>query len=206
MLRQLFYILIMLSITSNAAFSWSLFGPKSYSQCIKDGLEDVDTDRELLVLQGACRSEFPNKVSKDNNKLKDDLKKCGLNGNPLDFFLPQSHPETKNILKKLTAFEFKSYKSATFIGFQNGNNFDIDKVLIGQTNGKCEDSERVHEFMTGGSLIKAGTYGQVIQTGSWPSGYKHFCVLSVQPPGIDILYTSFADLYGFLKTKGYCEK
>ena len=199
----LFLASFLIALTFAApSFSWTIFGPKNYEQCVRAGLKDVDTNAELRVLTHTCRKEFTKK-SKDTGEFDADLQSCGVNRID-DYWFPEDHPSTKKIIKNLTAKDLSDKNSGgRLMGFrfQNRNPFDIKSVRLRMHSGQCSNYEVAVEFI-GGREVKAGTFGELLHLEGWLANkYGYYCISSVQPsPLIDKAY-----LYGYLKQNGFCD-
>lgn len=77
-LYQVVITAIILGMQHGAAFSWSIFGPKNYDECILDNMKDVKTDQAANAVAYACASKFPSDTK--NQKPK----KLRCNGEEVD--------------------------------------------------------------------------------------------------------------------------
>jgi hypothetical protein len=188
-------------------WAWSLFGPKNYDQCIEKGLENVKNDKQLNALTGQCYQEFKGGRTKYTGLFDDELRACGVTEPAYDYWLPPEHPHTKKIVSKLTEKSLKNNPFNAEFRFQNNNDIQIRKVRIALTKkGKnCQEYSRVFSF--GGNRVAAGEYDLMVHSTVINfTGFAHFCVQTIQPPGISGTLLDGAKLYGFLKIHNYCGK
>ena len=55
-------VLLLLVLISPPCFSWSLFGPKDYNECILENMKGVTSDTAATLVNKSCREKFPKKV------------------------------------------------------------------------------------------------------------------------------------------------
>ncbi len=61
-------VALLFLIISTNAFSWSMFGPKDYDECIFENMKGVDTDVGAQLIRKSCRDKFKEKVVDDSQK------------------------------------------------------------------------------------------------------------------------------------------
>jgi hypothetical protein len=74
-LLKLFFILSLGLFQAEYSFA-GLFGPKTYEECILDGVKDAKTDAAVSLIHAACKKKFDK--SKDNNEEVNYVKSCSV--------------------------------------------------------------------------------------------------------------------------------
>ena len=207
-MKNIFLAILFLSLSS-PVFSFNLFGPKSYEQCVRKGLKDAGSDTELRLLIRMCKKEFSDDT-KNTDGFDADLKACGMTEPYNDYWLPYNHASTKKIIKNLSAKDLSDGNSSgrlLYFKFQNRNEFDIEEVRLGfMDDGQtCAQYQVAIDFLAT-QKVRAGTFGEVIHIDqAWlVNKYKRYCVLSVKPER-DEWPLDKAKLFIFMKQHGYCK-
>jgi hypothetical protein len=60
--------LILLLMVSTSCFSWTVFGPKNYDECILENMKGVDTDVGARLVNNSCREKFKEKEVDNSQK------------------------------------------------------------------------------------------------------------------------------------------
>lgn len=58
---------LLLMIVSTSCFSWTVFGPKNYDECILENMKGVSSDSATMLIENSCREKFTEKEV-DNSK------------------------------------------------------------------------------------------------------------------------------------------
>lgn len=61
-------LVLMLLMVTNSCFAWSLFGPKTYDECVLENMKGVNSDTAARLVANSCREKF--KVKEVDNFLK----------------------------------------------------------------------------------------------------------------------------------------
>ena len=67
-MKRLVISICLALLTTTNAYSWSLFGPKNYEDCVIDGMKGVTSDVAAKEIKQACRKKFPIKERKLTKK------------------------------------------------------------------------------------------------------------------------------------------
>ena len=108
-MKFIFSLLLILNL--NISFAWSLFGPRTYEDCILENMKGVKSDDAALQIQVACMQKFPG----------DEPKKCKMR--------EMTAAEAKNVSANAS---ISNYGSPYFSGsFYNGNSVaTIDEIVV----------------------------------------------------------------------------
>ena len=52
---------LLLMIVSTSCFSWTVFGPKNYDECILENMKGVSSDSATMLIENSCREKFTEK-------------------------------------------------------------------------------------------------------------------------------------------------
>ena len=66
-MNKLLGILLLLMV-STSCFSWTVFGPKNYDECILENMKGVDTDVGARLVNNSCREKFKGKEVDNSQK------------------------------------------------------------------------------------------------------------------------------------------
>ena len=52
---------LLLMFISTSCFSWTVFGPKNYDECILENMKGVSSDSATMLIENSCREKFTEK-------------------------------------------------------------------------------------------------------------------------------------------------
>jgi len=187
--------LLAFSLFSPAATAqwWNPFGPKSYEDCVLEGVKTAKTRDAVTAVQYACLEKFPPKgrsdreISREAEQLSALAKKCRLpddaDGKSV-IGVSKERPQIQRAVNNLTNLKFGNQSGVPRISFQNRNHFSVTVVALGFTRSKScpvEGTSREYEavvicadwspYPTG---IGAGLYGTLTcqkEANSFSIGY-----------------------------------
>ena len=59
---------LLLMFISTSCFSWTVFGPKNYDECILENMKGVSSDSATMLIENSCRVKFTEKEVVSNPK------------------------------------------------------------------------------------------------------------------------------------------
>lgn len=64
-------VFVIYLLLSSHALAWSPFGPKTYEDCILQGMKGVTSDVAARTIQAACSEKFPNTSTRESRLIRD---------------------------------------------------------------------------------------------------------------------------------------
>lgn len=58
-LIRIIAVVLVWSTVPQAAYGWSLFGPKTYNECVLDKIKDANNTAAVMAVKQSCRKLFP---------------------------------------------------------------------------------------------------------------------------------------------------
>lgn len=199
------------------ASAWSLFGPKTFEECLLKELPKAQTKEAAELIQFACMQKFAAKdatPTKESRALEAKKKECGLpEYSNWKWFSPPAHYATRSGLANLKNVSMNGGD----ISFQNNNEFAISQLKIGFTKtGSCPENpthyEAINECFPGlySSGVDQGRFGSLTcDVYSLPPAIRRlsYCVIAFSPFHVGgIRNVSDADAVSLLQRLGYCSR
>jgi hypothetical protein len=215
-MKSILLVCIMFLLAPLHAGAWSLFGPKTYEECIQANMKGIASDKAAAAVEEACYVQF--QEAKDNakaaaieEKKRNRQMQCGLTADIWKYRKTFSIDQANLSVTETTLGNIKNLsldRNTMQLSLQNNNSFGISYLQIGFIKGKTCPS-RISDFESTiacstnstNTGVQQKSFGTLACTGATNKDKNlPFCLTSYSPR-----YDQFNDqLLDFMEYHGYC--
>lgn len=213
-MKPIVAVFVMVFLAPLNTYAWSLFGPKTYEECIQVNMKGVASDKAAVAVEDSCYTQFLE--AKDNallEKKKQRFANCGI---PLDIWKYRKVFSIDTVNPAVTDKYLNNIKNLSLnrnnmqLSLQNNNDFGVSYLKIGFIKGKTcptkiADFESTIACSTNSSKegVQTKSFGTLSCDGANNKDKNlPFCLASYSP-----VYDPFnEELITFMEKNGYCGK